>query len=93
MIDEYDFSHASPNPHAARLAGQALSTPTTRSEAEPPATVTVHRDKTGMYRWRLVTAEGAVVAQSALGYHTREAVIAAVRTVAGVFPLAAVHAA
>jgi len=42
MQDHYDFSDARPNPYAERLAGQPLSTPTTRGEQ--PAILPLHLD-------------------------------------------------
>lgn len=80
MRDEYDFSNAKPNPYADRLANRPLSTPTSRGEQPPTGTVQIYQDDQHLYRWRLKTGDGSVLATSAQAYETLDACQLAVDT-------------
>ncbi|MBI1369960.1 MAG: DUF1508 domain-containing protein [Planctomycetes bacterium] len=73
MRDEYDFSNAMPNRYAQRMAAQPISTPTTRGEQPPTGVIQIYRDTRDEYRWRLVIANGEVLATSAQSYPNLDA--------------------
>jgi uncharacterized protein YegP (UPF0339 family) len=76
MRDEYDFTHARPNPYAQRLASGPLSTPATRAGNAPR--FEVYQDSAGQHRWRLIDANGHILSISAESFDTADACRAAI---------------
>lgn len=72
MREEYDFSNATANRYADRVAGREISTPVSRGEQQPSGVIEIYPEQAG-FRWRVKTKDGTILANSDKHYDTLDA--------------------